>query len=177
MTLPLMPKATAVWLVTNTALTFEQISAFCGMHPLEVQGIADGEVAVGIVAENPIVNGQLTEEEIARCSADPAAKLMITDVNERVFKGSKKKSSKYTPIARRQDKPDAIAWLVKNYPDISDGKISKLLGTTKHTVAAIKNKEHWNSENLKPRDPVLLGLCSQTMLNNLIDSTKDKKKS
>lgn len=172
MTLPLMPKATAVWLINNTALTFEQISDFCGLHPLEVQGIADGEVAVGIIAENPILNGQLTQEEIDRCSKDPSSKLTITNVNELVLKGSKKKTAKYTPIARRQDKPDAIAWIVKNYPDVADSKIAKLVGTTKSTVVAIRAKEHWNYENLRPRDPVLLGLCSQTALNTLIATVK-----
>jgi len=177
MTLPLMPKATAVWLVTNTALTFEQISDFCGLHPLEVQGIADGEVAIGIVAENPVVNGQLTQEEIDRCVNDSSARLMITDVNDMVLRGNKKKVAKYIPVARRQDKPDAVAWLIKNYPDLSDEKISKLLGTTKLTVSAIKNKEHWNYEHLRPRDPVLLGLCSQTALNEVIAAlsvNKDK---
>ena len=167
-----MPKATAVWLINNTVLTFEQISDFCGLHPLEVQGIADGEVAIGIIAENPVLNGQLTQEELDRCSKDPSAKLNITNVNELVLKGGKKKSAKYTPVARRQDKPDAIAWLIKNYPDMPDSKISKLVGTTKTTVTAIRNKEHWNYENLRPRDPVLLGLCSQIALNALISSVE-----
>ena len=166
-----MPKATAVWLVTNTALTFEQISDFCGMHTLEVQGIADGEVAIGIVPESPVVNGQLTQKEIDRCVQDPAARLVITNVNE-VLKSGKKRAAKYIPVARRQDKPDAVAWLIRNYPDLSEEKISKLLGTTKLTVSAIKNKEHWNYENLRPRDPVLLGLCSQTMLNGVIESMR-----
>lgn len=181
MTLPLMPKATAVWLINNTVLTFEQISDFCGLHPLEVQGVADGEVAVGILAENPIFNGQITQEELDRCSKDPSAKLQITNVNELVLKGGKKKSAKYTPVARRQDKPDAIAWIIKSYSDVSDSKIAKLVGTTKSTVTAIRNKEHWNYENLKPRDPVLLGLCSQISLNMLISaaeaSSSDKSKS
>lgn len=172
-----MPKATAVWLVTNTALTFEQIADFCVMHPLEVRGIADGEVAVGIIAEDPIVNGQLTQEEIDRCTKDPSARLQITDVNKVLLKLNKKKTQKYTPIARRQDKPDAIAWLVKNYPDMSDARISKLIGTTKATVTSIKKKEHWNYENLRPRDPVLIGLCTQTALNEAIGSIKDKKTS
>jgi uncharacterized protein len=175
MTLPLMPKATAVWLVTNTALTFEQIADFCGMHVLEVQGIADEEVAIGIVPENPIVNGQLTQTEIDRCVSHPSAKLQITSVNDYLLRGSKKKGAKYIPIARRQDKPDAVAWLVKNYPDISDERISKLLGTTKTTVVAIRNKEHWNYENLRPRDPVILGLCSQTALNDIVSELESKK--
>ncbi len=169
-----MPKATAVWLVENTSLTFEQIADFCVLHPLEVQGIADGEVAVGIIAEDPIVNGQLTQEEIDRCAKDPSTRLEITDVNKVLLKLNKKKTQKYTPIARRQDKPDAIAWLVKNYPDVSDAKISKLIGTTKATVTAIKKKEHWNYDNLRARDPVLLGLCSQTALNEVIKSIKPK---
>jgi hypothetical protein len=173
---PLMPKATAVWLVTNTALTFEQIADFCIMHPLEVQGIADGEVAIGIIAEDPIVNGQLTQEEIDRCAKDSSARLQITDVNKVLLKINKKKTQKYTPIARRQDKPDAIAWLVKNYPDMSDAKIAKLIGTTKTTVTAIKKKEHWNYDNLRARDPVLLGLCTQTLLNEAVASIKPKNK-
>ncbi len=173
MTLPLMPKATAVWLINNTVLTFKQISDFCGLHPLEVQGIADGEVAVGILAENPIFNGQITQEELDKCSKDPSEKLQITNVNELVLKGSKKKSAKYTPVARRQDKPDAIAWVIKNYPDVPDSKTAKLVGTTKSTVTSIRNKEHWNYENLRPRDPVLLGLCSQTSLNILVSSVED----
>jgi len=175
MTIPLMPKATAVWLVTNTALTFEQIADFCGMHVLEVQGIADGEIAVGIVPEDPIVNGQLTLKEIERCVRDSSAKLEITDVNDYLFKNNKKKAAKYIPIARRQDKPDAVAWLVRNYPDLSDEKISKLVGTTKTTVVAIREKEHWNYENLRPRDPVILGLCSQTALNELVKDIETGK--
>jgi len=175
MTFPLMPKATAVWLVTNTALTFEQIADFCGMHVLEVQGIADGEVAIGIVPENPLINGQLTQSEIDRCVKDSSASLQITSANDYLFRNSKRKGAKYIPIARRQDKPDAAAWLVKNYPDLSDEKISKLVGTTKATVMAIRDKEHWNYENLRPRDPVILGLCSQTALNDVVKDLEAKK--
>jgi hypothetical protein len=164
---PLMPKATTVWLINNTTLTFEQIATFCGMHLLEVQGIADGEVAVGIIGQDPVINGQLTREEIQRCEKDPNAKLMLSEkfVNQ---VNQKKKSTRYTPIARRQDKPDAILWLLKNCLNISDSQIIKLIGTTHSTITAIRNKAHWNMSNLRPRDPVLLGLCTQTALDQLM---------
>ncbi|NBO18265.1 MAG: DUF1013 domain-containing protein [Proteobacteria bacterium] len=164
MTLPLMPKATAVWLVENTALTFEQIAEFCGMHPLEVQGIADGEVSGGIRGLDPLANGQLTQDEITRCEADTKARLEIK-ATAKQYISQKTKGSRYTPVARRQDKPDAIAWLIKNYPGMTDAQICKLVGTTKNTINAVRGKTHWNSNNIKPRDPVLLGLCSQTHLD------------
>lgn len=164
MTLPLMPKATAVWLVENTALGFDQIAEFCGMHPLEVQGIADGEVSGGIRGLDPTANGQLTLDEIAACEKDPKRSLKILTTAKQYIT-TKTKGSRYTPVARRQDKPDAIAWLVKNYPTMTDAKIAKLIGTTKNTIAAVRGKTHWNSSNIKPRDPVLLGLCSQTHLD------------
>jgi hypothetical protein len=167
MKLPLMPKATAVWLINNTAVTFEQIAEFCGMHVLEVQGIADGEVATGIIGQDPVINGQITREEIQRCEKDPKARLNLNE--QFIIKGAnKKKAARYTPIARRQDKPDAIFWLLKNCINISDSQIIKLIGTTHSTITAIRNKAHWNMANLRQKDPVLLGLCTQTALDNLI---------
>jgi uncharacterized protein len=174
MTLPLMPKATAVWLVENTALSFEQIADFCGMHPLEVQGIADGDVSGGIRGLDPVANGQLTLDEIARCEKDPKGRLQILNTAKQYI-SKKTKGSRYTPVARRQDKPDAIAWLVKNYPTLSDAKIAKLVGTTKNTIEAVRGKTHWNSGNIKPRDPVLLGLCTQTHLDAAIAGLKPEQ--
>jgi hypothetical protein len=173
MTLPLMPKATAVWLVENTALTFTQIAEFCGMHELEVQGIADGDVATGVRGVDPIASGQLTLDEIARCEKDPDQRLALAGT-ARQYISRKTKGSRYTPVARRQDKPDAISWLIKNYPTMTDAKIAKLVGTTKNTIDAVRNKTHWNSGNIKPRDPVLLGLCTQTHLDAAIASIKEQ---
>lgn len=166
---PLMPKATAVWLIDNTKLTFKQIADFCGIHELEVKGIADGEVASGIIGVDPVVSGQLEKEEIERCSNDPSAslRLKVSAAYEAVAK-NRKKTAKYTPVARRQDKPDAIYWLVKNYPEIKDSIIIKLIGTTKSTVEAIRQRTHWNMANIRQRDPVLLGICSQTDLDRAI---------
>ena len=171
MTLPLMPKATAVWLVENTALTFEQIAEFCGMHPLEVSGIADGDVAGGIRGQDPIAGGQLSAEEIKRCEQDGDARLQILGPAKQYIT-TKTQGSRYTPVARRQDNPDAIAWLVKNFPAMTDAQISKLVGTTKNTIAAVRGKTHWNSNNIKPRDPVLLGLCTQTHLDAAVSTIK-----
>jgi hypothetical protein len=164
MTQILMPKATAVWLIENTALSFEQIGAFCGLHPLEVQGIADGEVAVGIVGQDPIGNGQLTAEEIKRCEEDTSANLKMakSDIPQPL---TRTKGPRYTPVSKRQDKPDAVAWLIRHHPELSDAQVSRLIGTTKQTIAAIRDRSHWNTANLRPRDPVLLGLCTQTDLN------------
>jgi uncharacterized protein len=159
----LMPKATAVWLIENTTLTFEQIAAFCELHMLEVQGIADGEVAAGIKGLNPIVAGQLTREEIERCEKDPSARLRLTKPSAELK--PKRKEPRYTPLSKRQDRPDAIAWLLRHHPELSDAQICKLLGTTKNTVNAVRHRTHWNSPNIKPRDPVLLGLCTQTELD------------
>lgn len=171
MTLPLLPKATAVWLVDNTTLTFDQIANFCGMHPMEVQGIADGEVAVGIVGKDPVTAHQLSKEEIERCENNPKEQLKLISTTEKYIKSekNKKKKGRYTPVARRQDKPDAIAWLLKHCPDIKDTQITKLIGTTKNTIQAIRDRSHWNNSNIKPRDPVLLGLCSQRDLNTLLE--------
>jgi uncharacterized protein len=173
---PLMPKATAVWLVDNTSLTFDQIAEFCGLHVLEVRGIADGEVMRGILGVNPIHTGQLTRAEITRCEQDPKAKLALTPEMEKTIKEEqKKKTGSYTPIVRRQDKPDAILWMLKNCPQMTNTQISKLLGTTKNTINAIKDKTHWNYHNLRPKDPVLLGLCTQTELNIMYEKANQKK--
>jgi hypothetical protein len=165
--LPLMPKATAVWLVDNTALTFAQIASFCGLHELEVEGIADGDVAQGISGINPCDAGQLTMDEITRCEKDPNALLNLSHsiADDFIFK---KKKGKYTPVARRQDKPDAIHWLVKNCPGVTDKQIIKLIGTTISTIDAIRDRTHWNMGNIRSRDPVLLGLCSQVELDKLM---------
>ena len=153
----LMPKATAVWLVENTTLTFDQIGAFCNLHPLEVQGIADGEVAIGIVGLDPTTNGQLTKEEIERCEKDSAERLKMAKVAI-PLPLTRSKGPRYTPVSKRQDKPDAVAWLVRHHPELTDAQISRLIGTTKQTIAAVRDRSHWNSANLRPRAPVLLGL-------------------
>lgn len=171
MSLPLMPKATAVWLVENTALTFEQIADFCGMHPLEVQGIADGEVGAGIRGMDPIASGQISQADIDTCEKDKDARLPLLGT-ARQYIAQKTKGSRYTPVARRQDKPDAIAWLIKHYPQMTDAQIAKLIGTTKNTIEAVRGKTHWNSNNIKPRDPVLLGLCTQTHLDAAVSTIK-----
>lgn len=169
MALPLMPKATAVWLVENTTLTFEQIGDFCGMHPLEVQGIADGEVAVGIIGQDPVASGQITQADIERCENNAEARLQLTDSTEKfIISKTKAKGGRYTPVSRRQDKPDAVAWFVKYHPAVPDAQIIKLIGTTKNTINAVRNRTHWNSPNLKPKDPVLLGLCTQTRLDDIV---------
>ncbi|MEE2980300.1 MAG: cell cycle transcriptional regulator TrcR [Pseudomonadota bacterium] len=163
---PLMPKATAVWLVDNTTLTFEQIAAFCELHLLEVSAIADGEVAVGIVGLDPMANDQLTQEEINRCTDDPSARLVMRE--QRDLPVQKARRTRYTPLSKRQDKPDAIAWLIRNHPEVNDAQIGKLLGTTKNTIRAVRERTHWNSPNIRSRDPVLLGLCTQTDLNAVV---------
>jgi len=175
MTLPLMPKATAVWLVEHTSLSFEQIGEFCGLHHLEVQAIADGEVAVQMQGLDPIANGQLTIEEIERVQKDPSARLQIAKEAHPV-ELVKHKGPRYTPIARRQDKPDAISWLLKNHPELSDGQISKLVGTTKPTIQAVRDRTHWNSTNIKPRHPVALGLCTMEMLEAAVARANRGKK-
>lgn len=167
----LMPKATAVWMVENTTLSFQQIADFCGLHPLEVQGIADGEVAIGIVGLDPMTNGQLTKEEIERCQKDPEARLKMLKQNI-PQPLPRTKGPRYTPVSKRQDKPDAIAWLLRHHPELSDAQVSKLIGTTKQTIAAVRDRSHWNSPNLRPRDPVLLGLCSQGDLNAAVTKAR-----
>ncbi len=173
MTLPIMPKATAVWLVDNTALSFEQIADFCGMHPLEIQGIADGEVAGGIIGTDPIANGQLTRDQIEDAEKDKKLTLALAKDAQKYMK-KKVKGARYTPVARRADKPDAIAWILKNHPELPDSKIVKLVGTTKNTINAIRERTHWNTNNLRPRDPVLLGLCTQTHLDDAIKKAGGK---
>lgn len=170
---PLMPKATAVWLVDNTSLSFDQIAEFCGLHVLEVKGIADGEVAVGIQGQDPIASGQLTPGEIDRCAADPAARLQLAEAGfqppERRSKGPR-----YTPLSKRQDRPNAIAWLLRNHPELSDAQVSKLVGTTKPTIQSVRDRSHWNMSNIKPQDPVTLGLCSQVDLDGAVRKGQEK---
>ena len=166
---PLMPKATAVWLIENTSLTFEQIAAFCGLHILEVQSIADDEVAIGMVGFDPIANGQLTAEEIERCSADPEATMEMVLASNMPRPAPRTKGPRYTPVARRQDKPDAVAWLVRNYPDLRDAQIARLIGTTKPTITAVRERTHWNMSNIKAQDPVRLDLCSRHELDTALE--------
>jgi hypothetical protein len=165
---PLMPKATAVWLVENTSLTFEQIADFCGLHSLEVKGIADGEVGAGIRGLDPVAGGQLSREELQRCQQDPKARLKLARPAAADLKPPKRKEPRYTPLSKRQDRPDAIAWLLRHHPELSDQQVCKLLGTTKNTVNAVRDRTHWKSSEIRPRDPVLLGLCSQVDLDAAI---------
>ncbi len=162
---PLMPKATAVWLVENTSLTFEQIASFCKLHPLEVKGIADGEVATGIKGHDPITSGQLTREEIAAAEAEEKRQLQLAVSKVRLPGPSRKRGARYTPLSRRQDRPNAILWLVRNHPELKDAQIMRLAGTTKTTLQAIRDRTHWNSAALTTTDPVTLGLCSQIDLD------------
>ena len=166
MTLPLMPKATAVWLIEKTALTFTQIADFCGMHPLEVQAIADGEVAQGIVGYDPVANGQLAQEEIKRGEANGEYRLKMLPTS--LPQPKRLKGARYTPVAKRNDRPDGIAFLMRNFPQLTEAQIGKLMGTTKETIQKVRDRTHWNSANIKPRDPVILGLCSQTDLNAVV---------
>ncbi|RCS23678.1 DUF1013 domain-containing protein [Phyllobacterium salinisoli] len=160
----LMPKATAVWLVDNTGLSFDQIANFCKLHPLEVKAIADGESAQGIKGLDPVITGQLSREEIAKAEKDPNHKLKLLEPKVRVPE-TKRKGPRYTPLSKRQDRPNAILWLVRNHPELKDAQISRLIGTTKSTIEQIRNRSHWNSANLQPMDPVTLGLCSQIDLD------------
>jgi uncharacterized protein len=160
----LMPKATAVWLVDNTSLSFEQIAAFCGLHPLEVQGVADGDVAGGIMGVNPIQNGQLTREEIEKAEADPGYRMKMSDPKVRV-PTTKRRGPRYTPISRRNERPGAIKWLLRNHPELKDAQIMRLVGTTKSTIDAVRDGTHWNTANIAAMDPVTLGLCSQIDLD------------
>ena len=162
---PLMPKATAVWLVDNTSLTFEQIAEFCGLHVLEVKGIADGDVAHGIKGMDPISSGQLSREEIARAQKDSSYHIQLSESKVEIPEIKKKRSPRYTPVSRRQDRPNAILWLLKRHPELKDSQLMRLVGTTKPTIEAIRERTHWNSANLQPLDPVTLGLCSQTELD------------
>lgn len=164
MSTPLMPKATAVWLVENTALSFEQIAAFCKLHALEVKAIADGEAAQGIKGLDPILTGQLSRDDIDRAEKDASIRLKLLDPKVRVPE-AKRRGPRYTPVSRRQDRPNAILWLVRNHPELKDAQIMRLVGTTKTTIAQIRDRTHWNSANLTPADPVTLGLCSQIELD------------
>jgi hypothetical protein len=162
---PLMPKATAVWLVDNTSLTFEQIAVFCGLHVLEVKGIADGQVAQGIKGMDPVSSGQLTREEIARAQEDTSYRLNLATSKVRIPDVKMKRRPKYTPVSRRQDRPNAILWLLRNHPELKDAQIMRLVGTTKPTIQTIRDRSHWNMPNLLPADPVTLGLCRQIDLD------------
>ena len=172
---PFMPKATAVWLVENTTLSFKQIANFCNLHELEVKGIADGDVAKGIKAYNPILAGQLTRDEINLCSENHERPLSLSKKNQEIVVSNERKKSKYTPISKRKDRPDAVLWLVKNFPQLSDGQIAKLVGSTKGTVSLIRNRTFWNFSNLTARDPVILGLCSQINFEKAIQKANRKR--
>jgi hypothetical protein len=174
MTHPVRPNATAVWLIDNTTLTFKHIADFCGLHELEVKGIADGDVAVGIKAYNPILSNQLTREEIQLSSEDPSRPLKMNQKNMDI-EVKKMVGTKYTPIAKREDRPNAIAWLTKNYPQLADSQICKLVGTTKNTVVGIRTRKHWNMSNISPKDPVAANLCTQTDLMKAVEKAKRKQ--
>jgi len=173
---PLMPKATAVWLLDNTALTFDQVAEFCKLHPLEVKAIADGDAAQGIKGLDPIQTGQLTREQISEAEADPEKKLEISAPKVAVPGAERgKKGPRYTPVSRRQDRPNAILWLVRNHPELKDAAIMRLVGTTKATIAAIRDRTHWNAATLAPMDPVTLGLCTQTDLDFEVNRANKEK--
>ena len=167
MPLPLMPKATAVWLVENTALSFEQIAAFTGMHELEIKAIADGEVAIGIVGVSPVAGGQLSQEELEKAEKDPKVRLKINKTDIPLPK-ARSKGARYTPVSKRQDRPDAIAWLLKHHPELTDAQISRLIGTTKPTILSVRDRSHWNAQNIKPQNPVTLGLCTEPELEKVV---------
>ena len=173
--LPLMPKATAVWLVDNTSLSFGQIAQFCGLHQLEVKGIADGDVAAGIKGQDPISSGQLTREEIKRGEADEDHKLVLSVSKVEIPPVKTKRGPRYTPVSRRQDRPNAILWLLKSHPELKDSQIMRLVGTTKPTINAIRERSHWNSANLQPLDPVTLGLCKQIDLDGEVRKAAKRK--
>lgn len=170
----LMPRATAVWLLDNTTLTFAQIAKFCGLHHLEVKGIADGDVAENMRGVDPIAGGMLSREEIAKGEENPDYDLQVAKSKIAHIPQPKRKGSRYTPVIRRQDKPDAVAWFIRNHPEVTDAQIIKLIGTTKTTIAAIRNREHWNIANITPKDPVTLGLCSQRELDALVAAAAKK---
>src|ERR1700712_1643356 len=172
---PLMPKATAVWLVDNTALSFEQIADFCGLHPLEVKGIADEDVAKGIKGQDPVATGQLTREQIADAEKSPAKRLKMAAPKHKMPTVRQKRAPRYTPVSKRQDKPDAVYWLIRNHPEFTDSDIIKLVGTTKATIAKIRERSHWNAANIKAVDPVTLGLCSQLELDLAVSRVNAKR--
>ncbi|HEV7694323.1 MAG TPA: cell cycle transcriptional regulator TrcR [Hyphomonadaceae bacterium] len=171
----LMPKATAVWLIDNTTLTFEQIAEFCELHPLEVKGIADGEVAENMRGADPVASGELTREEIAKGEKDKTYELKMPPLKHASVPEPKKKGARFTPVSRRKDRPDAIAWFLRHHPEITDAQISRLIGTTKSTIESVRSRQHWNAPNLKPVDPVTLGLCSQIELDALVSKAASKK--
>jgi hypothetical protein len=173
--MPLMPKATAVWLVENTSLTFEQIADFCKLHPLEVKGIADGEVAQGIKGLDPITTGQLSREELDRAQADSDYRLRLSDAKVALPEAKPKKGPRYTPVSKRQDRPNAILWLVRNHPELKDSQIMRLVGTTKSTIQSVRERTHWNSAHLQPMDPVTLGLCTQIELDREVQRAAKEK--
>ena len=176
MTLPLMPKATAIWLVENTALTFKQIADFCGMHELEIKGIADGEVGIGIKGLNPISTNQLTKEEIDKAANDPEHSLELIQNEITIQTERDPKQKKYTPLSKRQERPDAIYWLLRNHPELKDSQVAKLVGSTKNMVVSIKNKTNWNMSNIRPQDPVGLGLCKQVDLDEALEKAERSQK-
>jgi hypothetical protein len=171
----LMPKATAVWLVDNTSLTFDQVADFCGLHPLEVKGIADGEVARDIRGADPIANGQLSREELDAAQNDPKYRMKAQKSRHAELLKPVKKAPRYTPVSRRQDRPDAIAWFIRNHPEVPDSQIARLLGTTKATIDQVRNRQHWNAANIKPVDPVTLGLSTQLELDAVVKKAAEKK--
>ena len=172
---PLMPKATAVWLVDNTSLTFEQIADFCGLHPLEVKGIADEDVAKGIKGQDPVASGQLTREQIEQAEKDPKARLKLAVSKHKMPPVKTKKIPRYTPVSKRQDKPDAVYWILRNHPEFTDADIVKLIGTTKATIQKIRERSHWNAPNIKAVDPVTLGLCSQIELDLAVERASHRR--
>ncbi len=174
---PLMPKATAVWLIDNTSLTFEQVAEFCGMHPLEVKGIADEDVAKGIKGIDPIASGQLTHEQIEQAEKNPGIRLKLATPKHKLPQAKAKRTPRYTPVSKRQDKPDAIYWLLRNHPELTDADLMKLIGTTKATIAKIREREHWNSQNIKAVDPVTLGLSTQIELDFIVARAANRKPS
>ena len=176
MTLPLMPKATAIWLVENTALTFKQIADFCGMHELEIKGIADGEVGMGIKGLNPVSTNQLTKEEIDIAANDPEHTLELIQNEITIQTERDPKQKKYTPLSKRQERPDAISWLLRNHPELKDSQVAKLVGSTKNMVVSIKNKTNWNMSNIRPQDPVGLGLCKQIDLDEALEKAERSQK-
>ena len=175
MTQILMPKATAVWLVDNTSLTFDQIADFCGLHPLEVRGIADGEVARDIRGADPIANGQLSREELDAAEKTDTYRMKAQKSRHAELLKPVKKAPRYTPVSRRQDRPDAIAWFLRNHPEVPDSQISRLLGTTKATIDQVRNRTHWNAANIKPVDPVTLGLATQLELDAVVRKAAEKR--
>ena len=176
MTLPLMPKATAIWLVENTALTFKQIADFCGMHELEIKGIADGEVGMGINGLIPVSTNQLTKEEIDKAANDAEHSLELIQNEITIQTERDPKQKKYTPLSKRQERPDAISWLLRNHPELKDSQVAKLVGSTKNMVVSIKNKTNWNMSNIRPQDPVGLGLCKQVDLDEALEKAERSQK-